>query len=73
MTNSRGFTGLPGGFRYYDDVPFLNRGYYGSFWSSLQGSADSAWIRGLHYNHAYVGRGPDYNKKSGFSVRCLQD
>ncbi len=70
-TNSSGFTGLPGGYRSYDNGSFYTLGMYGYFWSSSQYSTDAAWRRGLHFIIAYVSR-YDLNKDYGFSVRCLK-
>ena len=69
--NSSGFSGLPGGLRYFagalDDI-----GYNGYWWSSSQFNGNSAWYRGLYYGLSTVGR-TNFNKLSGFSVRCLKD
>ena len=69
--NSSGFSGLPGGLRYFagalDDI-----GYNGYWWSSSQFNGNSAWYRGLYYELSTVGR-TNFNKLSGFSVRCLKD
>ncbi len=68
-----GFSFLPGGYRssnvygsYYD----INN--KGCFWSSTDGSSDTAWSRGLNHSNSKVGR-IDYNKNNGFSVRCIRD
>ena len=69
--NSSGFSGLPGGLRYFagalDDI-----GYNGYWWSSSQFNGNSAWYRGLYYGLSTLGR-TNFNKLSGFSVRCLKD
>ena len=69
--NFSGFSGLPGGLRYFagalDDI-----GYNGYWWSSSQFNGNSAWYRGLYYGLSTVGR-TNFNKLSGFSVRCLKD
>lgn len=70
-TNSSGFTGLPGGYRYTDGT-FGFIGYSGYFWSSSEYSIADAWVRALYYSYANVFR--DYFTKGlGFSVRCLKD
>jgi uncharacterized protein (TIGR02145 family) len=70
-TNSSGFTGLPGGYR-YSNGRFTLMGYYGYWWSSTVYNTTSAWSHNLTY-----GEGKDYrfidNKPGGFSVRCLKD
>jgi uncharacterized protein (TIGR02145 family) len=70
-TNSSGWSGLPGGNRYYYGT-FLSIGGYGLWWSSTENSADNAWYRGLYYNIGVVNR-TNSSKANGFSVRCLRD
>jgi len=70
-TNESGFSGLPGGFRYYLGS-FYFIGGSGYWWSSTEYDTYSAWYRYLYYFNGDVGR--DYGTKgSGFSVRCLRD
>ena len=70
-TNTSLFTGLPGGFRNtngnYEDI-----GIFGSWWSSTEGNAGSAWFRSLIFNSG-LASSYSTNKKYGFSVRCLRD
>ena len=70
-TNESGFTALPGGYRYYNGS-FNFIGYYGFWWSSTENGATDAWRRDLYYNGAYFYRN-NFNKKYGFSVRCVRD
>jgi uncharacterized protein (TIGR02145 family) len=70
-TNSSGFTGLPGGFRYYYGS-FYFIGNYGFWWSSSEYDSTFAWNRFLGYNTGYATRATNY-KKNGSSVRCLRD
>ena len=70
-TNSSGFSGLPGGFRYYSGT-FYYIDYGGGWWSSTEYETDDAWYRYLGYDGGNV-YGDDYSKRSGFSVRCLRD
>ena len=70
-TNSSGFTGLPGGYRYYYG-PFDDIGNYGIWWSSTEVDAATAWFRRLDYHGGYAFRNY-FNKIGGFSVRCLRD
>ena len=64
-------TGLTGGYRvyngYYDGI-----GYGGYWWSSTEDSTDSAWSRYLGVNNGSASR-DNYNKRNGFSVRCIKD
>ena len=76
--NTSGFTGLPGGFRNYDETFYLI-GRVGIWWSSTESNTYNAWGRQLtdyqddiiHVdNGAYiVGR----VKGDGLSVRCIKD
>ncbi|HOW26569.1 MAG TPA: FISUMP domain-containing protein [Bacteroidales bacterium] len=69
-TNESGFTGLPSGYRYYNDGTFDRLGFNGYFWSSSEYTS-FAWFRLLYHNYTWVGRGY-YSKAYGFSVRCLE-
>ena len=70
-TNSSGFTGLPGGFRFTNGT-FFDVGINGYWWSSSEVDASKAWFSVLvYYNgNAYGG---NFDKPNGFSVRCLKD
>jgi uncharacterized protein (TIGR02145 family) len=70
-TNSSGFTGLPGGFRYYDGS-FFEIGYIGDWWSSSEYATAVARSRSLSYDSGAANSDLG-NKKYGFSVRCLRD
>lgn len=77
-TNETGFTALPGGYR-LDNGTFTYFGNYGLFWSSTE----FLWSFSEHYSQYGWGRYMSYylsdtyryyfNKKYGFSVRCLND
>ena len=72
-TDNYGFLGLPGGYRYGDgDFDYI--GYDGNWWSSSQSQlyTNYAWNRYLDYyvDNVYSSY---YNKKLGYSVRCLRD
>ena len=70
-TNSSGFEGLPGGFRggsgTFNDIVIS-----GGWWSSTENTTDSSLARFLEGGNGSVGTG-NYNRKDGFSVRCLRD
>ena len=69
-TNLSGFSGLPGGYRYFN-ANFLSAGDVGVWWSSSP-SESYAWSRSLVSPYESVGR--DYsNQRLGFSVRCVRD
>ena len=72
-TNSSGFTGLPGGYRYHDTGGFNNLGYFGFFWSSLQSDVTSyAWGRYITNDNDNAIRN-DWDKGYGFSIRLIKD
>lgn len=70
-TDDYGFSGLPGGYRYFDGF-FHNIGGDGLWWSSTASSSTNAWDRDLDYDTGFVGMG-SYPKRAGFSIRCVQD
>jgi uncharacterized protein (TIGR02145 family) len=70
-TDDYGFSGLPGGIR-DGNGPFIGVGNNGFGWSSTEYSSSSAWSRGLYYNSGTVGVWA-YDKRNGFSVRCLKN
>ncbi len=69
--NSSGFSGPPGGFRYGSNY-FGYIEHSGNWWSSTEGSVNSAWARYLFNNR--TGFDLRHNgKEYGFSVRCVSD
>jgi len=70
-TNSRGFAGLPGGYRFYGGT-FDYVGDFGYWWSSTETNTAETYARYLYYDYSGVVRFSGY-KASGFSVRCLRD
>ena len=69
-TNSSGFSGLPGGFRYSNGY-FDYAGSNGYWWSSSPNGSD-AWLRGLNSVNENVYRN-NLTLRFGFSVRCVRD
>jgi uncharacterized protein (TIGR02145 family) len=68
-SNSSGFTGLPGGYRY--SVGFSDVGNNGYLWSASE-SGILSWRRGLYSSYGGVSR--DYDDRyDGFSARCVRD
>ena len=68
-SNSSGFTGLPGGYRYFGG--FHLNGDDGSWWSASE-SGSYSWRRKLDNFYGSVGR--NYNgQDNGFSARCVRD
>ena len=70
-TNNSGFSGVPGGSRYYNG-PSNGMGEYGVWWSSTEYSSSNVWTRDLYNYKVNVSR-PNFSKSAGFSVRCVRD
>jgi len=70
-TNESGFTGLPGGLRFYDGS-FYSIGFSGFWWSSSEYDTTDAWYRYLDYSNGNASSDYD-DKTSGFSVRLIKD
>lgn len=70
-TDLFGFSGLPGGSR-DGSGRFGLIGYYGGWWTSMEGNYYGAWDRGLDYFSPEVYRYYS-SKEDGYSVRCLRD
>ncbi len=66
-TNSSGFTGLPGGYR-FTDMWYSAWSIYGYFWTSCAGG----WYRYLVFNDTPLYRAT-YDTSAGFSVRCVRN
>ena len=71
-TNSSGFTGIPGGFCYFDGS-FIAINDWGKWWSSSEDDTASAWHRTLYPSLGQIDRRNDLTKACGLSVRCLRD
>jgi uncharacterized protein (TIGR02145 family) len=71
-TNEVGFTALPGGYRANFEA-FIGLNSIGSWWTSTASSATEGWARGIFNEAVNVDRGGYYEKKMGFSVRCVKD
>lgn len=71
-SNSSGFSALPGGWRSSSNGRFGLVGGSAYFWSSSEDSSNSAWIRSLYFNGAYISRG-SRNKQGGYSIRLIRD
>lgn len=70
-TNETGFSGLPGGCRFYDGT-FEFIGYLGGWWCSTAQNPINGWSRNLYYVFGFVARN-SFAKKDGFSVRCIKN
>jgi uncharacterized protein (TIGR02145 family) len=70
-TNPFGFNGFPGGYKLLNGTYSL-QGNYGFWWCNNEFDASNAWGREPSYFNGYLDR-QEYNKKFGFSVRCIKD
>jgi len=70
-TNEYWFTALPGGFRQGDGT-FSSFGGGGYYWSSTEFDALNSWARYIFWSESNLYR-DHYNKRVGFSVRCIKD
>lgn len=69
--NSSGFSALPGGNR-FGNGPYFDVNTNAYWWTSTATGDEEAWFRGMFNKVAMVDRNA-YDKKSGFSVRCVKD
>ena len=69
-SNTSGFAGLPGGYRFGGNFSLID--FYGSWWSSSNYFSNYAWSRELNYSNGDVYRGGTA-KQDGLSVRCLRE
>lgn len=66
-----GFNAVPGGHRYYGG-DFQNINTSGSLYTATESNASSAWYRQINNDGARIERNT-FDKRDGFSVRCLKD
>lgn len=70
--NESGFSGLPGGTRYWNSGDYDNIGMLGVWWSATKYGELYGWAFELAQNDAFFYR--DYHSKTdGASVRCVRD
>jgi len=70
--NKSGFTGRPGGYRYFPAFSSHLISKHGRWWSSSEETTLNAWYRNLNCCTNSLGR-TNNNKGRGFSVRCIKD
>ncbi len=70
-TNESGFSGLPGGFR-DNESTFANLNRYGFWWSSAEENENNGWRRVLRLFSGEINRS-DFDKREGYSVRCIRN
>ena len=73
-TNETGFTALPGGYRDYTGTYYIYINVYGFWWSTTvySGLPTNSWYRYMGNTDPFVERS-NFNKRYGFSVRCLKN
>jgi uncharacterized protein (TIGR02145 family) len=69
-TNESGFTALPGGSR--SGSVFSGLRTYGAWWTSTSDNSDNSWAIILYGNSEATSIN-SFNRKDGFSVRCIHD
>ncbi len=70
-SNESGFTALPGGYRFTSGTfSYLN--FFGYWWTATESDANNAWRRLLFNSRESVNR-MNYDKRYGFSVRCVEN
>ena len=71
-TNESSFNGLPTGIRLAYNGAYMHKGKYGYFWTSSENNSPESWhwILSSFNDHAIQYY---FDKKGGFSIRCLKD
>jgi uncharacterized protein (TIGR02145 family) len=70
-TNESGFRALAGGYR-FTSGSFSYLTFFGYWWTATEADANTAWRRLLFNNRESINR-MNYDKRYGFSVRCVQN
>ncbi|MBA4321313.1 MAG: hypothetical protein C0408_00700 [Odoribacter sp.] len=70
--NNSGFTALPAGDRSGGGFSFNNFGTWCYFWSTTVNSSEDAFGREINNTAPGIGNYP-YDKRFGFSVRCIKN
>ena len=71
-TNTSGFNGKPGGYR-YGWQGFFNAGGWAYWWSSSEQNTDYAYSYTVGWSDDYWDRSYEIAKHAGLSIRCIQD
>ena len=70
-TNESGFAAQAGGYR-FTSGSFSYLTFFGYWWTATEADATTAWRRLLFNNRESINR-MNYDKRYGFSVRCVQN
>lgn len=70
--NFFGFEAKPSGLRYAHNGTFGHLGTHARWWTSTSLSDRQAWNRYINFDKGYLGRG-NYDKRYGYSIRCVKD
>ena len=73
VTNSSGFSALPGGYRGNFDGTFHCLGVQGNWWSSTERDASHAWYLCMYHGWNSANMYDCGGKDIGYSVRCVRD
>ena len=71
-TDDYGFSALPGGYRHFTDGDIRSVGYNGMWWTATESGSGDAYGISMGNNDGYVSGPDNFNKGSGFSVRCVE-
>jgi len=71
-TDLVGFNALPAGCYKTAGMPYAGIYIFTEWWTSTLKKKNDAWIRGLYFHTAELGRDTK-DKSMGYSVRCVQD
>jgi uncharacterized protein (TIGR02145 family) len=70
-TNESGFSALPGSCR-SDDGSYSGLGGSSYWWSATGRTKSYGWGRGLSHYYSAIWRLDFFNKRCGFSIRCVK-
>jgi uncharacterized protein (TIGR02145 family) len=71
-TNTSGFAGLPGGYRYFADGTFQAETHWSYWWTATELDLTRAWNRQLDGTHTGVNKAA-VEKQAGKYVRCIKN
>lgn len=71
-TNTSGFSGLPGGYRFHNDGQFNGQNTLAYWWTATEHDADRGWYRRLDGNNSAVYKAST-DKNAGKAIRCVKD